>query len=515
MAQSIEALLAGHMKTQEGAALVKELARRELCRRSYVEYLDYVKPTGPDWKRTRLSEFLANKAQEFIETKTGHAFDIMIVQCPPQHGKTETLTASLPSWYLGKFPDRRVILTAYNDDYAEKFLRKNKDKIRLYGKTIFDLPDASIDRAGTYELKGRPGAIIARGLRSGITGNPGDLIIVDDPIKDKMEAYSPTFRAQLWDAWFGSLRTRLSAGAKVIVIATPWHADDLMSRLAEREQHVTLLKLPVEAQENDPLGRAPGAALCPEIGKDKAWLEDFKHAYLNDPEGGPAAWAAMFMCNPRIEGGNIVKKDWFRRYDPRSIEHWGVTLISVDAAFKGKDSNDFVAITVWSKLGSDYYLRHCSNKHLDFPQTLAELRLVKRLYPEAHTILIEDKANGSAIISTIRHEIPGVLGVNPKGGKEARVNAVAGVIESGHVYVPEGLPWVEDYLDQWAGFPAVPHDDMVDSSTQALSHMLFSSGDPLYANQRLTHSEEIAQYEENAFLDGDFMYDIYGTGGSF
>ena len=492
-------------------AILAELARRELCRRSYVDYLDYVKPTGESWKRTRLSEFLATRAQEFIETDTGHSFDIMIVQCPPQHGKTETLTASLPSWYLGKYPNKRVILTAYNDDYAEKFLRKNKDKLAQFGKKIFDLPDPSVDRAGTYELTGKPGAIIARGLRSGITGNPGDLIIVDDPIKDKMEAYSPTFRAQLWDAWFGSLRTRLSAGAKVIVIATPWHADDLMARLSAREQHVTLIKLPVEAQENDPLGRAPGDSLCPEIGKNKAWLEDFKPAYINDPEGGPAAWAAMYMCNPRIEGGNIVKKAWFRRYDPKAITEWGMTLISVDASFKGKETNDFVAITVWSKLGADYYIRHCSNKHLDFPGTLQELRLIKRLYPEAFTVLVEDKANGSAIISVIRREMPGVIGVNPKGGKEARVNAVAGVIESGHVYVPEGMPWTEDYLDQWAGFPAVPHDDMVDSSTQALTHMLYANGDPLYMADQLTPAEEQARNEESAFLNGDVLYDVYSS----
>lgn len=500
------------MATDMKSAVMAELARREMSRRNYVEYLDYVKPTGPNWKRTRLSEFLARKAQEFIETDTGHSFDIMIVQCPPQHGKTETLTGSLPSWYIGKYPEKRVILTAYNDEYAEKFLRKNKEKISAFGKTLFDLPGASVDRAGTYELEGKPGAIIARGLRSGITGNPGDLIIIDDPIKDKMEAYSPAFREQLWDAWLGSLRTRLAAKAKVIVIATPWHADDLMSRLQQRETNVTLIKLPVEAGPDDPLGRRPGDALCPEIGKDNDWLADFRQAYINDADGGPAAWAAMYMCNPRIEGGNIVKRDWFRRYDPRSVEHWGTTLISVDAAFKGGANNDYVAMTVWSKLGADYYLRHCSNKKLDFPQTLAELRLIRALHPEAFTVLVEDKANGSAIISTLRHEMPGILGVNPKGGKEARVHAVAGVIESGHVYIPQDAPWAEDYLDQWAGFPAVAHDDMVDSSTQALTHMLFSSGDPLYMNRPADPDERMCQDEEQAFLDGESCYDVYNQG---
>lgn len=496
-------------------AILAELARRELCRRSYPDYL--ANAQGPLWKRTRLSEYLSKEVQTFIETDTGNSFDILVVQCPPQHGKSITLTETLPSWFLGKYPEKRVILAAYNDDFAEKFLRRNKEKIKTVGQTVFGIEVGKVDRAGEIELSNGRGRIIARGLRSGITGNPGDLIIIDDPIKDKMEAYSPTFRKQLWDAWLGSLRTRLSAGAKVLVIATPWHSDDVMSRIIKREKNVRVIQLPVEAQENDPLGREPGEALCPELGKDNKWLADFKQAYLNDPEGGPAAWAAMFMCNPRIEGGNIVKRGWFQRYDPKSVEHWGMTLISVDATFKGNDTNDFVATTVWSKLGANYYLRYCSNKHLDFPQTLTELRVIRRLYPEAYTVLVEDKANGSAIISTLRHEIPGVIGVNPKGGKEARVNAVASVIESGHVYVPEGegFDWVEEYLDQWAGFPAVAHDDMVDSSTQALTHMLYLSGDALYDNVRYTDEEEQARNEEEAFLDGDTFYDVYGQSGTW
>lgn len=493
--------------------LIAELAKRELARRSYPEYLAYVQ--GQTWKRTRLSEYLASEVQDFVEADTGHAVDILVVQCPPQHGKSVSLTESFPSWYIGKYPLRRVILAAYNDEFAERFLRRNKEKVKASGKNIFGIEVGKIDRATEFELTNGKGRIISRGLRSGITGNPGDLVIIDDPIKDRMEAYSPAFREQLWSAWLGSIKTRFSAGAKVIVIATPWHFDDLMARIIARESNVKVIRLPVEAGADDPLGRVPGDALCPELGKDKAWLEEFKQAYLNDPGGGPGAWAAMYMCNPRIEGGNIVKKDWFRFYDPKDISEWGTTIISVDASFKGNENNDFVAITVWSKLGAGYYLRHCSNKKLDFPQTLTELRMIKAIYPEAFTVLVEDKANGSAIIATLRKEMPGVLGVNPKGGKEARVNAVSGVIEAGNVFIPEHAPWKEDYLDQWAGFPAVPHDDMVDSSTQALSHMLYASGDPLFKAQVLSEEEQRAQQEQEAFLDGDRCYDVYSQMGVY
>lgn len=444
--------------------------------------------------------------QAFIETDTGHAFDILILQTPPQHGKSMTTTESLPAWVLGRWPDRRIILAAYNDEFAEKFLRRNKEKISEFGENLFGMAIGRVNRVDAVEPEGRRGCIIARGLRSGITGNPADLILIDDPIKNREEAYSVAFREKLWNEWQASIKTRLSAGAKVIIIATPWHEDDLMSRIIKQERHVKVICLPVEAGENDLMGRPVGASLCPELGKDDAWLADFKPGYLSDPGGGPAAWAAMYLCRPRTEGGNIVRRGWFRFYDPDDAPAWGTTLISVDAAFKGNEKNDYVAMTVWSKVGGRYYLRHCSNKRLDFPGTLAELRTLRALYPEAWTVLVEDKANGPAIISTLHHEMPGIIGVTPRGGKAARVHAVSSAIESGNVYLPRGAAWVEDYLDQWAGFPTVPHDDMVDSSTQALSYLLFRSGRP---------SAEPAQSRETeVFADNDALFEAYTGWGS-
>ena len=119
------------------------------------------------------------------------------------------------------------------------------------------------------------------------------------------------------------------------------------------------------------------------------------------------------------------------------------------------------------KLGIDYYLRYCLNQHLDFPATVAALRTVRSLYPNARTVLIEDKANGSAIIQTLRKEMF-CIPVNPQDGKIARVNAIAPAIESGHVYLPylEGAPWVEAYIDQFSLFPNGAHDDMVDATSQ-------------------------------------------------
>jgi predicted phage terminase large subunit-like protein len=181
----------------------------------------------------------------------------------------------------------------------------------------------------------------------------------------------------------------------------------------------------------------------------------------------------------------------------------------VDAAFKGNENNDYVAITVWGKAGNDYYLRYCLRRHLDFPGTVAAIRAVRGLYPDATAVLIEDKANGSAIIQTLQAEcfcIP----VNPMGGKEARVHAVSPAIESGHVYIPETAPWLEEYLDEWSVFPAGAHDDMVDSSTQALSYLLRFSG--YTAPQRTEDEQRIldsAQREEEYYLADD-VFNPYG-----
>lgn len=458
----------------EQSIILSELARRELARREYGDYLAFSQ--GKGWKRTRLSEFLAQRVQAFLEADTGHAYDVLLIETPPQHGKSTAVTETLPSWYLGRWPDRRVIVAGYSDDFAERFCRRNREKLQAFGQDLFGVAIGKVNRAAEFELAGCRGRMIARGILSGITGNPAELLIVDDPIKTRQEADSQTIRDRIWEEWQNSLKSRFAAGAKVIVIMTPWHEDDLAARILKQEPHVELLRLPVEAEPGDLLGRRPGEPLCPELGKDGRWLRDFKHSYLDDPRGGARAWTALYQCSPRTEGGNLVRRRWWRRYKPRALPPMATTVISVDAAFKGGESNDFVAITVWGKAGMDYYLLDCLNRHLDFPGTLQAIRAMHGLYPQAMAVLIEDKANGSAVIQTLQRELF-CIPVDPKGGKTARVHAVSPAIEAGHVFVPEGGGWVEEFLDQWTAFPAGRHDDMVDSSTQALSWLLHANGE--------------------------------------
>lgn len=486
--------------------LEAQLAERELARRSYADYLPYVH--GEHWRRTRMSEHLAYRVQRFLEADTGNAYDIMIIQTPPQHGKSMTISETLPSWYQGKNPRHRIILASYNDTTAERFNRRNKEKVLSCGPALFGVTVGAISRSTEYELDNGVGSLISRGILSGITGNPANLMIIDDPIKNRQEADSPTIRERLWEEWQNTLKSRLAAKAKVIVIATPWHEDDLMARILASEANVELVRLPVEAGDNDPLGRRPGDPLCPELGKNAAWLEQFRASYISDPLGGARAWQALYMCNPRVEGGNLVHRSWWRYYDPKEITTFASELISVDATFKDGDDNDYVAITVWGKRGNDYFLRYVLRKHLNFPGTVAAIRTVRRLYPRARTVLIEDKANGSAIIQTLQAEMF-CIPVNPKGGKVARVNAVSPAIESGHVHIPNDAPWTEEYIDEWSAFPAGAHDDMVDSSSQALSYMLRLTG--VVDMPPPSEVRQMAQREVEAFNDPAQLYDPYGV----
>ena len=451
---------------------------------------------------------------------------VSIEPCEPEHGKcitveggvylvtdhfipthnSRTVSEALPSWYLGKYPTKRVIEVSYNDDTAERFLRMNKDKVKNCGKQLFGVEVGKVDRSDHFELSAG-GTILSRGIKAGITGNPADLMIIDDPIKNRQEADSETTRNLIWGEWLNSMKSRLSAGAKVILIMTPWHEDDMAARMAQMEDTATLIRLPVEAQEDDPLGRSPGEPLCPEIGKDAAWLEQFKKSYLSDAQGGARAWSALYMCNPVIEGGNMVQRSWWRYYDTKEITSFGTECISVDAAFKDGDDNDYVAIQVWGKLSGNYYLRFRCKAHMNFTATVEKIRQVRACYPKVTYVYIEDKANGSAIIQVLQRYMPGVVGVNPLGGKVARVNAVSPAIETGHVFLPKDDPGIEEYIKEWSEFPAGKHDDEVDATSQALSKLMYAYD--VAVEPERSQEEQYYDAAEDAFLS-EQCYDPYG-----
>ena len=426
---------------------------------------------------TRLAGKLCRTVQDFLEAETGHAYDVLILLVPPQHGKSTAITEALPSWYLGKWPEKRVIVMSYNKDFAETFGQRNREKLQECGREIFNVQlKPGSQRKTDYELAGHRGSVRSRGVDGGITGNACDLMIIDDPVKNRQEADSPTYRRRLQEEWHNSYKTRLSAGAKVILIQTPWHEEDLAGYLQRTEQSVQVLRIPCECEsEDDPLGRRIGEALCPELGKGQAWLASYKAGMVG--EGGARAWNALFQCRPSSEEGNLIRRSWWRWYDPSEPPKTGQQIISVDAAFKGSEEADFVAIQCWGKSGPNAYLLDQDKRRMDFPETLRAVRTMALRYPAARPIYIEDKANGPAVIAMLRREIPGIIPVNPMGGKVARVNAVSGWIEAGNVFLPRGVGFGEELAESCAAFPRAPHDDDVDAMSQALNKLYPMAGD--------------------------------------
>lgn len=423
------------------------------------------------WKPGALATFLTEKVQQFIETETGNAYDILCISVPPQHGKSMSVTETLPSWYLCRWPHKRVIEISYSEDFAQLFGRRNKSKIEKFGH-IFRVNLASSPNSNTEFETEAGGGMISRGALSGVTGRPCELMIIDDPIKTRQDADSENHRNKIWDEWENSWKSRLAAGAKVIVIQTRWHEDDLTGRIINQEKNVTVINIPCEAEENDPLGRKPGQALAPEIGKDDKWLQQFKEGYSN--KSGSRAWNALYQGRPTSAEGNLLKREWWQFYT--EAPQLKAVILSVDASFKGNEDNDYVSIQVWGKRDANYYLLDRVKDHFTFLETLEAIRATKAKYPEAHATLIEDKANGSAIIDVLRKEITGIIAVNPEGGKIARVNAVSGAIEAGQVYLPKYAAFTGEFIEECAAFPNAAHDDDVDCMSQALNRLIYYSG---------------------------------------
>ena len=461
-------------------------AYTDLMRQSYLAYCFETQNRGLNYKKDKLrwypSEFhkkLCEIVQSFIETPTGHPYDIMLLSTPPQVGKSVTITETLPSWYLGRNPESRVIELSYGADFAKRFGRRNREKIQEFG-FIFGISLKSDTKSvEEFELSNGLGGMVSTGVGGSVTGRKCNLLIIDDPIKNREDADSERYRQKVWEEWVNSFKTRLSAGAKVIVIQTRWHEDDLFGRL-KSDPYATVYNFPMEAEGKDILGRKKGEPLCAEIGKDKKWLKNFKAALIKGDEesegqSGIRAWNALYQGRPTAMEGNLLEREWWQKYeytDDMSFEH---LVMSVDAAFKDHDTSDFVAIEIWGKRGPNIYLVHLVRKHLNFQATMNMIMQLKALYPVG-SILVEDKANGTAIIEVLRRKIMGIIPVEPRGSKESRVNSISFAIESGNVYLPSNKRFTNEFIEECAEFPNGKHDDMVDAMSMALMKLIWSPG---------------------------------------
>lgn len=479
-------------------------AYRAVLQTDYCEYVEYVHQGV--WKKTPLHRFLTRYVQNFVERETEKPYEILVIGMPPQHGKSISVTETLPSWYLGRHPEAHIIEISYNEDFAIKFGRRNRRKIEEFGDEIFGLTLAKDNNRAVEFETAKHGGMISRGVGTGVTGQPANLMIIDDPIKNKKEAYSKSRRDLIYEEWLMSFKTRLAPHAKVILIMTRWHEDDLAGRLLQEEENIKLLNLPCECEdENEPLywidesgmrcHRKIGDALCPEIGKDNHWLREYKKGLVSME--GSMTWNALFQGRPTAMEGNVIERDWWEYYEENELPHINTWVMSVDAAFKDEDQSDFVAIQVWGKTDANIYLIDAVKKHLSFPDTIVEVRRLRAMYPECKTTLIEDRANGSAIIRMLRYEMTGIIPVQPIGSKMARVQAVLGAIESGNVKLPKHKRFTGDFVEECASFPNAAHDDQVDAMSQALNRLIYQRGTGAPKRQRNYFDELFPMWAKN------------------
>ena len=390
----------------------------------------------------------------------------------PTHNSL-TCTETLPSWFIGRNPDLRVILTAYNADIAEKFGDKNRQLVKKYGKEIFGLEISdSQDNKTLWDIKDRLGGLFATGLGGSLTSNNGALIIVDDPFKNEQEALNPAIRESVWSNFRSAVMTRQRGkGNAIIVIHTRWHEDDLIGKILSSEiaEEWTYVNLPCiwEKGVDKLLHRKIGETLCPELGFDSKWAESQKKLL------GIKTFNAMYQGKPYTEGGEIVKRDFIKFYNKKNVPSvFEEITMSCDLSFGGKkENNDPNGIAIWGRVGGNHYLLDYLIQKMSFTETLERIRYFCGKYPSIKGKIIESKANGNATIEVLNKEIGGFIGYDPKGNsKETRLQLCMPYFEAGNVWFPdeETRPDIEEQIQILLKFPKVSHDEIVDITTQYL-----------------------------------------------
>lgn len=444
--------------------------------------------TQPEYQAGWVHEEICNALDRFLQGVINKESPRLLITMPPRHGKSELASRKFPAYALGRYPDLSMIATSYAADLAS---RMNRDVQRIIDSQKFHIlfPETCLAKSnvrtvsqGTalrnsdiFEIVGHAGGYRSAGVGGGITGMGGDILLIDDPFKDRKEADSKTVRDNVWDWYTSTLYTRAAPGGGILLIQTRWHMDDLAGRLLEAAKdggdkwEVVNFEAIATSDEKH---RRKGEALHP-ARYDIKQLRKIKKAL------GTRDWEALYQQKPVPDGGTIFHKAWFKRYLPKDLPaKFQKIILSWDMTFKDTDGSDFVVGQTWGKDGANMYLLDLVRGQWDFVETLKQFKALKKKWPGASRILVEDKANGPAVISMCKKAVQGIIPVEPDGSKLARAHAVTAFFEAHNIYIPaDGVyPWVQAYIDEMTQFPSAAHDDMVDATTQAVRDMTCRTG---------------------------------------
>jgi predicted phage terminase large subunit-like protein len=459
----------------------RELALQRLDART--DFLRFVQCINPAYDAQWFHELIARKCQNIIEGKCKN----LMVFMPPQEGKSELVSRQLPAWALGINPSLKIVAASYSSDLSQQFSRSIQQTLASEEyKAIFD--GTQVGGKGyshtldMFEINGSRGFYKAVGVMGGLTGTPADIAIIDDPVKDALEAYSPTYRERVWD-WYNSvLLTRLHNESRQLFIMTRWHDDDLAGRILKREpQNWEVLSIPAICEQEDDgelhSGRHVGEALW----ENRHSLERLRAAQTR----APRFFSALYQQHPTIEGGNIIKKEWFRFVSKHTFEQERAKAATsaqffVDTAYTEKAKNDPTGVIGTQVIDGTLYVFCAKQVRMKFPDLCRFLPEYVRdnHYNYNSQIHIEPKANGLSVIDQLREstQLNVVPTPTPKDSKETRLNAVSPFVESGRVCIVEG-DFNEIFIDEIIGFPAKEHDEFVDLLCYAINDAFISDSD--------------------------------------
>lgn len=429
---------------------------------------------------------------QYLEALGRGEIQRLLINVPPRYGKTWLVSVLFPAWLWLTDPGTRFLTASYGIDLAERDALGMRRVVESAwyqqqwprgARLVAD--QATKSRFETVQ----GGARVAVSVGGAATGEGGDIILIDDPIKID-QADSAGHRQTVIDWYDQTMSSRLNdpSTGRIVVVGQRVHEDDLFGHLRVREgwRH---LCLPAEYDPDHPYRTSddprtqPGELLWPE-----RWDADMLARHKR--ELGSYRAASMLQQLPAPTTGGIFQRSWWQWYDPATpLPRFTSIVQSWDLAFTGADSADYVVGQVWGIDRADRYLLRQVRERLPFTDTLAAFHAqtawVNQCYPYhgGHPVLIEQAANAAAVHDVIKHDIPGVLLVIPEGDKLSRAHAVCPQIQSGNVYLPGASNadhtnydrtktpvWVQAFVEETAIFPNAKNDDQVDALTQALRH---------------------------------------------